>query len=119
MIEDRHNALAENNELDHNDGDASANDWWDAGIGLDGGRNVTLRGNLCYSNPGAVIEDSDEDNQSPTGYIIQDNVCRENYFEIFIWNFGSNGWPDEQVIKRSGNQFLNNMRKDVWIVDWY
>jgi len=118
LIEDSYGVLAESNKLYDNDGDASADEWWDAGLWLDGGSNVTLKNNLCYNNLGAGIEVSDEDRQSPTGYVLENNICRDNYFGIFVWNFGSSDWPEQKVMKLSGNQFSGNSRKDIWIVDW-
>ena len=118
LIEDSFNVLVENNELYNNDCDASADEWWDAGLWLDGGSDVTLRNNLCYNNLGAGIEVSDEDRQSPIGYVLENNICRYNYFGIFVWNFGSMDWPEERVMKLSNNQFKDNSRHDVLIIDW-
>lgn len=119
LIEDSDHVLASNNELYNNDGDASADGWWDAGLWLDGGSDVTLSGNHCYHNIGAGIEVSDEDLQSPTGYVLENNVCENNTFGIFIWNFGSSTWPDSSIISVTGNQFSNNLEQDIWIEDWF
>ncbi|MBT4036090.1 MAG: right-handed parallel beta-helix repeat-containing protein [Candidatus Marinimicrobia bacterium] len=119
LIEDSDHVLAEGNELYGNDGDASVDGWWDAGLWLDGGSDVILKNNHCYNNIGAGIEVSDEDRQSPTGYILENNICTENTFGIFIWNFGSSTWPDSSIITSISNQFSNNVQQDIWIVDWF
>ena len=116
LVEDSEDVLVENNEVYANDCDATSDDWWDGGIWLDGGRSVTIRNNVFRDNLGPGIEISDEDFQSPTGYILEDNISTGNYYGIFIWNFGATDWPPEEVLQRSGNQFTDNTRQDVWIV---
>ena len=106
----------EGNEIYNNDLDASADEWWDGGLWLDGGHDVTVRDNVFRDNLGPVIEISDDDNQNPYGYVLENNVCIRNYWGIFIWNLGSSDWPPENIIQRSGNQFTDNSRGNVWIV---
>jgi len=119
LVEDSENVLVENNNVHDNDCDASADEWWDAGLWVDGGHDVVVRGNVFRNNLGPGIEISDEDDQDPYGYVLEDNISTENYYGIFIWNFGANDWPDTTIIKKSGNQFTGNTRQDVWIVDAY
>jgi len=33
--------------------------------------------------------------QNPYGYILENNVSTNNYYGIFIWEFGTNDWPPE------------------------
>lgn len=113
------NGSNENNEAYGNDLDASVDEWWDGALWLDGGKNVIIRNNYFHDNLGPGIEISDEDFQNPTGYVLENNRSINNYYGIFIWNFGTNDWPDESIIKRSGNDFSENSIKDVWIIDWY
>ena len=115
LAEDSENIIVEHNECCQNNCDASADEWWDAGIWLDGGRNVIVRNNVFQATLGAGIEISDEDNQDPYGYILENNLSTENYFGIYIWNFGTTEWPVTSVIRHSGNQFVNNSRIDLWI----
>jgi len=119
LVEDGVDVLVEDNEIFNNDLDASVDEWWDGGLWVDGGHDITIRNNTFYGNLGPGIEISDEDFQEPYGYVLENNTCYENYYGIFIWNFGSNDWPPQNIIKRSGNNFYNNSRKDIWIVDWY
>lgn len=119
LVEDGVDVLVEGNEVFNNDVDASVDEWWDGGLWLDGGHDVTIRNNTFYGNLGPGIEISDEDFQEPYNYILENNTSYGNYYGIFIWNFGSNDWPPENIIKRSGNSFHDNTIKDVWIVDWY
>ena len=119
LVEDSHNVLFEGNKAYENDCDASVDEWWDAGLWVDGGGDVIVRNNIFRDNLGAGIEISDEDLQNPTGYVLENNICTGNYFGIFIWNFGTTDWPDESVIKNINNQFTGNTQQDVWIENWY
>ena len=119
LVEDGEDIIVEENQVYANDLDATEDEWWDGGIWLDGGRDVTIQKNECYDNYGPGIEISDEDRQNPTGYVLKGNESRNNYFGIFIWNFGTNDWPDSTIINDSGNVFSGNTRRDIWIVDWY
>lgn len=118
LIEDSTNVLVEGNQIDGNDLDVSVDEWWDGGIWLDGGRQVTIRNNVLRENLGPGIEISDEDRQAPTGYVLENNVSTGNYFGIFIWNFGTTSFPPPSILQRSGNQFTGNSRRDVWIEPW-
>ncbi len=118
LIEDSVDVLFENNEAYENDLDASSDDWWDGGLWIDGGREITVRNNLFRDNLGPGIEISDEGVQNPTGYLLENNVSTGNYYGIYIWNFGTTDWPDESIIRRSGNQIAGNSRQDVWVEPW-
>lgn len=118
LVEDSYDVIVEGNEVYENDLDATVDEWWDGGLWLDGGGRVTVRNNVFRDNLGPGIEISDEDFQNPTGYVLENNISTNNYYGIYIWNFGTNGWPPESVIRRSGNQFTGNSRMDVWIQDW-
>ena len=115
LVEDLIDILVESNQITDNDLDVSADDWWDGGIWLDGGRDVTLRGNIIQNNLGPGIEVSDEDIQRPAGYVLEGNVSTGNYFGIYIWNFGTTEFPPEDVMRLSGNDFSGNSRQDIWI----
>jgi len=119
LVEDSHDVLVEGNEVYGNDLDATEEEWWDGGLWLDGGAGVIVRDNHFHDNLGPGIQISDEDLQNPTGYGLYDNISSGNYYGIFIWNFGTTGWPPESIIKRSGNTFSGNSRQDIWIEDWY
>lgn len=119
LVEDTETAYVESNRIYANDLDATADGWWDGGIWVDGGRDVILRDNIIYDNLGPGIELSDEDKQQPTGYRLEGNTCTGNYYGIFIWNFGTTGWPDSSVISNVNNDFSGNTRQDVWIEAWW
>jgi len=74
-----------------------------------------VENNIFRDNLGAGIEISDEDDQHPAGYILQNNISTNNYYGIYIWNFGSTDWPDAAIINHHGNQFTDNLIQDVWI----
>ncbi len=118
LVEDSVNVLVEDNEVYSNDLDASAEEWWDGGIWLDGGHDVTVRNNIFRDNKGPGIEISDEDHQKPYGYVLENNTSTGNYHGIYIWNFGTSDFPAEDILRLSNNQISGNTRKDVWIVDW-
>ncbi len=115
LVEDGINVVFENNTASDNDCDASVEEWWDAGLWVDGGYNVIIRNNTFTGNLGAGIEISDEDFQSPYGYVLENNTSTGNYFGIYVWNFGTTDWPPETILQRSGNIFSGNTRQDVWI----
>jgi parallel beta-helix repeat protein len=119
LVEDSYDVLVDSNEIYKNDLDAWVDEWWDGGIWLDGGGNVTICNNISRDNLGPGIEISDEDQQNPTGYVLENNISTRNYYGIFIWNFGTSGWPDDSILSRSGNQFYGNTRQDVWIEPWF
>lgn len=100
------------------------------GIHVEESEGVIITDNNVYRNGpdpqiiptylmGTGIEISDEDLQKPHGYILENNRSTRNYYGIFIWNFGTTDWPDSTILRRSGNQFTDNSRQDVWIVDWF
>ncbi|UCH94117.1 MAG: right-handed parallel beta-helix repeat-containing protein [Candidatus Aminicenantes bacterium] len=119
LVEDGVNVLVEGNNVYNNDLDASSDEWWDGGLWVDGGHDIIIRNNTFTGNLGPGIELSDEDFQNPYGYILENNTSTGNYYGIFIWNFGTNDWPPDNIIKRSGNQFTGNSRKNIWITAWY
>ncbi|NOX84968.1 MAG: right-handed parallel beta-helix repeat-containing protein [Chlorobi bacterium] len=116
LVEDCINVIVEGNEVNNNDLDASVDYWWDGGIWVDGGRDIFVRNNNFHNNMGPGIEISDEDNQNPTGYVLENNISTKNYFGILIWNFGTKDWPDTSIIKRINNDISGNTQKDVWIM---
>ena len=119
LVEDSDDVLIENNEIHSNDLDATQDQWWDGGIWLDGGKDVIIRGNYLHDNIGPGIEISNEDHQDPSGYILEDNISTNNLHGIFIWNFGTDSWPESSIISNVNNDFTGNTTQDVWIVDWY
>lgn len=64
-MEDGINVLVEGNEVFNNDLDASADEWWDGGLWVDGGHDITIRNNSFRGNLGPGIEISDEEIQNP------------------------------------------------------
>jgi len=67
LVEDSVDVLVEGNEIWGNDLDASVDEWWDSGLWIDGGHDVTARNNIFYDNLGPGIEVSNEDNQDVYG----------------------------------------------------
>ncbi len=118
LVEDSVRVLVESNDIFSNDLDVSADEWWDGGIWVDGGRDITVRNNVFSGNLGPGIEISDEDLQQPTGYVLENNRSTGNYFGIYIWNFGSTDLPPEHVLRLVGNDFSGNLRRDIWIQAW-
>jgi len=116
LVEDGINVIVEGNEINDNDLDASADDWWDGGIWVDGGHDIFIRNNNFHNNMGPGIEISDEDNQNPTGYVLENNTSTKNYFGVFIWNFGTTNWPDTSILINKNNNISGNQQKDVWIM---
>jgi parallel beta-helix repeat protein len=115
LVEDSINVLVEGNEAIANYLDASADEWWDGGIWIDGGHDITVTNNLFQNNLGPGIEISDEDAQHPYGYVLKDNISTGNYYGIYIWNFGTDEFPPDNVLLMSNNQISGNIVRDVWI----
>lgn len=115
LVEDSVNVLIEGNVVTGNDLDASAEKWWDGGLWLDGGHDVTVRNNTFTDNLGPGIVISNEDNQQVFGYVLENNTSTGNYYGIYIWNFGTSDFPPEDILLRSGNVLSPNSRQDVWI----
>ncbi|MBI3962982.1 MAG: right-handed parallel beta-helix repeat-containing protein [Deinococcus sp.] len=118
LVEDGVDVLVQGNEIRLNDLDASADGWWDGGIWLDGGQRIAVRDNTIEMNAGPGIEVSDEDHQQPYGYVLENNISTGNYYGIYIWNFGTTGFPPENILRLVNNQISGNAWRDVWIVPW-
>jgi parallel beta-helix repeat protein len=118
LVEDSVNVLVEANEVFSNNLDATAEGWWDGGIWIDGGHDVTVVSNTFRSNLGPGIQISDEDHQQPYGYVLEGNVSVQNYYGIYIWNFGTADFPPENILRVSNNQIVSNTIQDIWIVPW-
>ena len=118
LVEDSVDVLIEGNEVWGNDLDASVDEWWDGGLWLDGGHDIIARNNIFRDNLGPGIEVSNEDEQDVYGYVLENNISIGNYFGIYIWNFGTNDFPDESILKMTGNRFEENSRQDIMISDW-
>jgi parallel beta-helix repeat protein len=118
LVEDSVNVLVENNEIFGNDLDATAEEWWDGGLWLDGGQNITVRNNTFRNNKGPGIEISDEEHQKPSGYLLENNIITGNYFGIYIWNFGTSDLPPTDILRMVNNQIADNTQQDVWVVPW-
>ena len=118
LVEDSVDVLVEGNEIWGNDLDASIDEWWDGGLWIDGGHDITARNNTFRDNLGPGIEVSNEDNQEVYGYVLENNISTGNYFGIYVWNFGTNDFPDESILKMVGNTFEDNLYQDIIITDW-
>ncbi|MBL7163433.1 MAG: right-handed parallel beta-helix repeat-containing protein [Anaerolineales bacterium] len=119
LVEDSDNVLVENNRIEDNQLDANG-DYWDGGIWVDGGRDITLRGNQITNNNGPGIVLSDEDVQYPGashGYVVENNQISGNLVGISMWNWGM--CPvEESIIQLKDNQLDGNDDGETWCVDW-
>ncbi len=118
LVEDSVNVLVEDNEVTDNYLDATEDEWWDGGLWLDGGHDVLVRNNLFKGNIGPGIQVSNEDNQEPYGYVLENNISTENIIGIYIWNFGTRGFPSEDILLMIDNQIFGNTDMDFYIVPW-
>ncbi len=115
LIEDSVNVLFENNIATGNDLDASAEEWWDGALWVDGGHDVTVRNNTFSGNLGPGLEISNEDNQNVFGYVVENNTMTDNYYGIYIWNFGTTDLPPENILRLAGNVISGSSIQDIWI----
>jgi len=103
LIEDGVNVLVENNHLERNYLDATVDGWWDAGVWVDGGHDVTVRSNTIRDNLGPGIQMSDSDLQyhktprASYGYTAEDNIISGNYFALYTLNFGQCPLPPRKT----------------------
>lgn len=114
LVEDSERVVVSGNLVEANDLDATAEEWWDGGIWIDGGADVVVTGNVVRDNTGPGIQVSDEEHQSPHGYVLTGNVSTGNLFGLFVWGFGTDGLPSEWVLTMDGNDISGNSRRDIW-----
>ncbi len=120
LVEDSINVLVEENRIDHNELDA-AGDWWDGGIWIDGGREITLRNNIITDNHGPGIEISDEDVQYPEAsrnYLVENNTITGNIMGIYVWNYGLCPVTNPDILQLRGNIIEDNLETDIECLDW-
>ena len=120
LVEDSVNVTVERNLIDHNELDAGG-DYWDGAIWVDGGHNVTLRGNTIADNHGPGIVISDEGVQYPDasfGYIVEENLITGNRFGIYLWNFGECPFPGSEIARFSDNTIQDSIERDIWCLEW-
>ena len=95
LIEDCVNTLVEGNVVRDNVGDFTT--WGTAGVWLDGGHDVTIRGNWLEGNVRAGIEISDETPSDPYGYDVHDNVLVANRYGLWLDGIGRAGATPNRV----------------------
>ncbi len=119
LVEDSENVLVENNRIEENQLDANG-DYWDGGIWVDGGANITLQGNQISNHNGPGIVLSDEDVQYPEasyGYVVKNNKITRNLVGIWMWNWGM--CPvEESIVSLQQNQLDGNDDGETWCTDW-
>ncbi len=119
LVEDSVNVLVENNRIEANELDAGG-DYWDGGIWVDGGHDITLRGNEVRQNHGPGIQVSDEDVRFPGGsygYVLENNIIADNEFGLYIWNWGQ-CMPPVTAVTLSQNSITGSVQKDIWCEAW-
>ena len=116
LVEDSVEVLVEGNELAGNELDATIEGWWDGAVWIDGGRDITLRNNTIRDNHGPGIEISDEDGKTPTGYVLEGNIVTGNLYGVYLWNFGTNDLPADDILSvTDDNDVSGNLIQDWWI----
>jgi parallel beta-helix repeat protein len=112
LIEDGTNVLVEGNRARFNIGDLGS--WGTAGIWIDGGHTVTVRGNWFEGNLWAGIFATDETPSDPYGYEIYNNVSIGNGSGIWLDGIGQAGKPLDLVYN---NTFVDNTVVGVKLVN--
>lgn len=113
LVEDSIGVRVEGNIMNYNKADYSFDQWWDAGLWVDGGKDIIVKNNTAIGNEGPGFEISDEDDQAPTGYVITDNFLKDNYYAFFSWMLGACPYPDEKVAIFENNTIEGSIRQDV------
>lgn len=118
LVEESCSVVVESNTVE--DGEMEMRDWWDGGLWLDGGHDVTVRDNVFQNNHGPGIQVSDEGALYPEGsygFVLENNVSRDNEFGIYVWNYGACP-PPEDGVRMSGNDVSGNRQEDMRCVEW-
>lgn len=119
LVEDSINVLVAYNRIEANELDAGG-DYWDGGIWVDGGHDITLRGNEVRGNHGPGIELSDEDVRFPDGsygYVLENNLIADNEFGLYMWNWGQCP-PPETAVTLTQNSITGSVQQDIWCQEW-
>jgi parallel beta-helix repeat protein len=117
LVEESCNVIVDSNTVE--EGEMQMLDWWDGGIWLDGGHDVTVRDNTFRNNHGPGIQVSDTEAvypQGSLGFVLEDNVSQGNVFGLYVWNFGICP-PPEQALRMSGNVLRDN-QQDFLCAEW-
>lgn len=115
LVEDSFHVVVRDNLVEDNDLDATADEWWDGALWVDGGGDVLVAGNTFTGNRGPGIQISDEEGQSPRGYVLTGNVSTGNLFGLLVWGFGGAELPLPEVLRLEDNEIVNNLERDIWI----
>jgi hypothetical protein len=115
LVEDSVDVVVERNEISDHNLDVTWDGWWDGAVWLDGGRDVTLRQNFVHDNYGPGFQISDEEGQSPRGYVLEGNVSTANLIGLYLWNFGTDELPGEPILRVVDNDFSGNLWVDVFV----
>jgi parallel beta-helix repeat protein len=111
LIEDGTNVLVEGNRARYNVGDFRS--WGTAGIWVDGGHTITVRGNWFEGNVWDGLEITDETPSDPYDYEIYDNVAIGNWYGIWLDGIGGSGTPLDLIY---GNTFVDNTSAGMRLV---
>ncbi len=117
LIEDSCSITVSNNTI--RTSKLKMNEWFDAGIWVDGGINIIVENNVLEKNEGPGIEVSDTEIQYPNrsrAITIRNNSLRTNDIGIYMWNFGVCP-PPEDAVHIEGNDFSANT-ENIRCHDW-
>ena len=95
-------------------------DWFDGGIWVDGGMNITLEKNTLEQNDGPAIEISDSEVQYPhraRSIVVQNNIIKENSIGLYIWNYGQCP-PPENAVRLEDNTLQGNSEQNLICHEW-
>jgi parallel beta-helix repeat protein len=115
VVEDSFRVVVSDNVVESNDLDATAEGWWDGALWVDGGGDILVTGNIFTGNQGPGIQISDEEGQSPRGYVLTDNVSTGNVIGLLVWGFGGVGLPSTDILLLVDNEIANNLETDTWV----
>ncbi len=110
LVEDGINVEVIENEIYNNDLNPGG-DYLDAGIWIDGGHHIMVRGNNIHDNNGPAIQVSDSDLKYPyqsCHYKVVHNTFTNNYWALYVDNFGACPFPRARVLIYKNNISRNN-----------
>ena len=118
LVEESCRVLVEDNRVTF--GKMDMDTWWDSGVWLDGGQDVTVRANVFEHNDGPGIQVSDSEAVYPQAsrqFVVEDNVSRFNRVGLYVWNYGVCPAP-EDALRLHGNRFSDNQQGEVSCLSW-
>ena len=114
LVEDGMSVSISGNTIENND--LAGNDYWDAGIWVDGGYRLLIADNIIRDNNGPAIQISDTDLKYPYRSCrtrVENNAIRNNYWAFFLQTLGVCENIPARLVSFDNNQYENNQPQNI------